>query len=179
MSSVETRTIRLAEIVAKYEHKLHRFLSRYLSTREDVEDCTQEALLHVWRQELRGLLPENPQAYLFTTALNVARDFGRRARVRHAENHVELSENTYAPRSMCTERLAAEREAVRLVEAHLDKLRPTTKAVFLLYYAENLAPEKIAAQLGISVRTVERDLARALEFYRSVLAGSIKAVLED
>ncbi len=178
MSSVDTHTLRLAEIVAKYEQKLRRFLSRYLSTREDVEDCTQEALLHVWRQEIRGLLPENPRAYLFTTALNVARDFGRRARVRHAENHVELSENTSAPRSN-TERLAAEREAVRLVESHLDKLRPTTKAVFLLYYAENLAPEAIAAQLGISVRTVERDLARALEFYRSALAGSIEDLLED
>lgn len=179
MSGEDSSTVRFTKVVAKYEQELRRFLSHYMQNQADVEDCAQETLLNIWRQEQRGLLREEARGYLFTAALNVVRDFWRRDKVRHRKAHVELSEDLDGLRIMSTEKQIAEREAIRLIEAQLDKLKPSTKAVFLLYHVENLTPEQIAARLGVSVRTVEREMARALDFCRSTLGGVVKDLLEN
>ncbi len=179
MSSDDLNTARFAQIVSAYERELRRFLSHYMANQADVDDCTQETLLNIWRQHQRGLLREDARGYVFTTAMNVMRDFWRRDRVRRKKDHVELSVDLAEMRSTPTGKQVAEREGIRLIEAQLEKLKPATKAVFLLYHVENLTVQQIAARLGMSVRTVEREMARALEFCRSTLGGVVGDFLED
>jgi RNA polymerase sigma-70 factor (ECF subfamily) len=132
----------------------------------------------MWRQESRGALREDIRGYLFTTAMNVVRDFWRRDRARHTNDHIELSDSLESVRSIGAEKTLAEREAVRMIEVQLGKLRPSTRAVFLLHHVEHLTCEEIAARLKISVRTVERELARALDSCRSALGGIMADLLE-
>ncbi|MCC6915107.1 MAG: sigma-70 family RNA polymerase sigma factor [Rhodospirillaceae bacterium] len=179
MSSDEPSKARFAKIVATYEKELSQFLSHYMPNKADVEDCVQETLLNIWRQEQRGLLREDARGYLFTVALNVVRDFWRRDRVRHRKAHVELSEDLPEMRRMGMDKQVAEREGIRLIEASLEQLKPSTKAAFLLYHVENLTPDQIAVRLGVSARTVEREMARALEYFRSTLGGVVKDLLEE
>lgn len=179
MSREDSNAERFAEIVCAYQQELRRFLSQYMSNQADVDDCAQETLLNIWRQQQRGLLREETRGYVFITAMNVMRDFWRRNRVRRKKDHVELSVELAEMRSTSTGRRVAEREGIRLIEAQLDKLKPSTKAVFLLYHVENLTFQQIAVRLGMSVRTVEREMARALEFCRSTLGGVVGDFLED
>jgi RNA polymerase sigma factor (sigma-70 family) len=112
------------------------------------------------------------------TARNVVRDLWRHNRARRREYHVELTDKVDAVRNIQNEKSLAEREAVRLIETHLKYLKEPTKAVFLLFHVEQLTCEAIAVRLNMSQRTVEREMARALDFYRSRLGPVMQDILE-
>lgn len=178
MASERSHTARFDFLFSKYEQEVRAFFRAYLPNKADVEDCTQETFLNMWRQESRGTLREDVRGYLFTTAKNVIRDFWRRDRVRHINDHIELSDSLEAVRSIGAEKTLAEREAIRLIEAQLGQLRPSTRAVFLLHHVEHLTCEEIASRLKVSVRTVERELARALDSCKVALGGIMADLLE-
>lgn len=178
MSSDEIHETQFELLFTQYEPELRRFLQRYLPDRTDVDDCAQETFLHVWRQESRGALRDNPKNYLFMIARNVMRDLWRRNRVRQRQFHVELTGNVDAVRNIQNEKSLAEREALRLIETHLKYLKEPTRAVFLLFHVEQMTCDAIAAHLKMPKRTVEREMARALDFYRSRLGPLMRDFLE-
>jgi len=177
MSSNEHEA-RFELLFTQYEPEMRRFLGRYLPDKTDIDDCAQEAFLHIWKQQSQGALRENPKGYILMTARNVVRDLWRRNRVRQRQNHVELTEKVDAVRNIQNEKSLVEREAVRLIETHLKYLGEPTKAVFLLFHVEQMTCDAIAKRLNMSKRTVEREMARALDFYRSTLGPVMQDILE-
>jgi RNA polymerase sigma-70 factor (ECF subfamily) len=156
-------------LYVKYANNLRAFLRRYLKREDEVDESVQEAFLHVWRQEQRGALRENARAYLFATALNVIRDKWRRDRARHRDQHVELSEDIGAARNTEEDQNLLWKEGIRMLERELAKLKPSTRAVFLMHHVEHLSFQDIAAKLNVSTRTVEREMAKALDHCRGAL----------
>ncbi|MBX7201056.1 MAG: RNA polymerase sigma factor [Rhodospirillaceae bacterium] len=177
MPSDDAQAARFGLFFSRYDRELRRFLGNYLSDKSDVDDCVQESFLNLWRQEAKGTLREDPRGYLFITARNVIRDFKRKMRVRHSDHHVPLSEDLHGLRSVENETALSHREGLRLIEAQLEGLRPSTRLVFLLHYVEMLPFDDIAKRLGVTTRTVEREMARALEHCRAALAGASKDIL--
>ena len=171
---------RFQQIYSKYYAGLRRFLSAHLTNAADVEDCTQEAFLNLWKKEEKGVLREDVGGYLFTTALNVLRDFGRKNRSRQTKYHVALSQVDESERNTVIDNdfNLRSRELLRLIEGELANMKPATRAVFLLYHAEHLESVEIAKRLGISVRTVEREMVRAVEHLQIALGGAWKDLLE-
>lgn len=147
---------------ARYRRELGRFLRRHVHDEGEVEDCVQETFLRVWNQEARGLLNSETQGLLFTTALNVARDRHRRRSVRQADGHEPLDEDDAAGEQADTESRLHWQQALRRLEQSLAELRPSTRSVFLLHHLEHLSYAEIAQRLGVTTRTVEREMARAL-----------------
>ena len=179
MPSDESESTRFGLLFLRYDRELRRFLSCYLSNRSDVDDCVQESFLNLWKQEARGVLRDDPRGYLFITARNVVRDFLRKARARRSGQHVELSEKMDAVRYIENETTLMHREGLRLIEAQLESLEPSTRLVFLLHYVELMPFDAIARQMGVSTRTVEREMARALDHCRGALAAISKDFLGD
>ena len=161
--------MRLDEIFSLYAYELRRFLKRRLKNFADVEDCAQETFLKVWLKGTQGGLREDIRAYLFTTALNVVRDKRRRDIVRKKDLHTELSGETGSLRTTELETELHWKEALGLIERELKNLRPSTRKVFLMHFADHQTYDQIAARLGISTRTVEREIARALEHMKIML----------
>jgi RNA polymerase sigma-70 factor (ECF subfamily) len=75
------------------------------------------------------------------------------------------------------DRLLSSRECLRLVENELANLRPSTRKVFLLHHVMHMSFEDISRELGISTRTVEREMARALTHLQAALGDTIKEIL--
>lgn len=142
--------------------ELGHFLRRYIHTQQDVDDCVQETFLRVWRQEQQGTLKEEARGYLFTTALNVARDRYRRNQVRCANAHDVLNDELIDHKGPGAEATAHWRQGMARLETALAGLRPSTRTVFLLHHVERLTYAQIARKQGVTTRTVEREMARAL-----------------
>jgi RNA polymerase sigma-70 factor (ECF subfamily) len=115
----------------------------------DAADVVTDACLKAFAS--RGW-PEvtNRRAYLYRTVLTVAQDHHRSTLSRRLR-----------------EMKVAERPNVMPVEVDLDVLRAVERlsvqqrsVVFLTYWTD-LAPEDVAIQMGVSVGTVKRHLARA------------------
>lgn len=175
--SEEAHAARMELLFTRHIRDLRRFLGYYLTNQNDIDDCVQETFLSVWRQEVRGALREDVRGYLFTTAKNVVRMLRRKNNARATQHHEPLSEDVDNVANIEAEAGLVFRESIRRIETELQHLQPATRKVFLLCHGEDLPYEKIAQRLGISVRTVEREMARALEHLRSTLGDSLQDIL--
>lgn len=173
------QSAKLESLFARYANDLRRFLGRRLRNSADIDDCTQEAFLNVWQQGLRGGLREDVRGYLFTTALNIVRDKRRREVVRQQDFHIPLSDMSEPLRSSDEESDHYWKEGLRLVESELKNLRPSTRKVFLMHHVEHLSFPQIAARLGVSTRTVEREIVRALDHMQSALGSAFRDIAND
>lgn len=93
----------------------------------------------------------------------MARDRHRRRMVRQADAHEPLdSEASLGDGQVDAASRLHWQQAVQRLEQSLAELRPSTRSVFLLHHLENLSYAEIAQRLGVTTRTVEREMARAL-----------------
>jgi RNA polymerase sigma factor (sigma-70 family) len=147
------------ELFERYRHVLLRYLKGLLANAADAEDALQETyarLLGVAELDRTG---GRARAYLFTVATNLARDRFRRRREASIDDATadELASGEDPP-----DVVVDIGRGLTLVKQTLFELKPRCRQVFLLRVAEELDYETIAAQLGVSKRTVEREMQHAL-----------------
>jgi RNA polymerase sigma factor (sigma-70 family) len=147
--------------------RIMNILRRRGQSREDAEDLVQEAFLrlHVFLEE--GHDVRTPDAFLVRTALNLAVD-ARRKNVRDCRDQfvpetIEDLDLVIADlRPTPEENVAAEIRLREMRKVLDEKLSPTTREVFFLHRLEGLSHEEIAEAMGISLRSVEKRIARAI-----------------
>jgi RNA polymerase sigma-19 factor, ECF subfamily len=143
-----------------YWERLYAFAFRYLRSKEDSEDVTQEVFLRIWRGR-EHWLPAGPvRNYLYLSVRNAARD--RVARVGVAER---WRVRQAVPASGVQPDFA-NAELAASVEQALAELPSKRAAVCRLRLIDGLRYAQIAERLGISEKTVETQLARGLKFLR-------------
>lgn len=104
---------------------------------------------------------ERAEAYIFETAANVLTDFLRRRRARQGGAHVEIDEDLAGETDFTPERLLLGKEAVDLFSSALSELPERVRTGFVLYHFEDMPHQAIARRLGVSLSTIEKDMARA------------------
>lgn len=150
----------LDEWSRRYRPALLRFFQRRMPAATDREDLVQEVFLRLAkRQDLASI--DHVEGYLFQAAGNVLKDW-RRHGVRHAADaHGPIDEDLPSEVDFSPERVLLGRDAVGALIAALEALPERTRAVFVLYHFDNLPQAEIARRLGVAVRTVENNMARA------------------
>lgn len=102
-----------------------------------------------------------PRAYLYRTALNLAAD-RQRSETRWA-SRAEIEALQHADDDLLDpERILAARSEIAALERVLAELPPLRRAIFLAAVVEEQPYRAIAARLGLSLRSVEREMSRAL-----------------
>lgn len=140
---------------------LFRFLSARLR-RQEAEDVAQQTYLHLLQHPAPGEIG-NPAAYLFRTASNLAIDTMRRetTRLRHTEPEADpesLSSVMHEPEDVLDAAARIER-----FTAVLEELPELCRHAFLLNKLDGLTHAEIATRLGLSKKTVQRYVLKALE----------------
>jgi RNA polymerase sigma-70 factor (ECF subfamily) len=133
---------------------LVRFLYRKVWEADRAEDLAQEVFVRALDHD-----PDNPRAFLFTVAANLARDEARTAirRRKHLEL-VKAEQPQEAAPSPADE--LARRERERAVQAALAALSDRDREVLLLWDA-GLDYDEIAAQTGLARGAIGTTLSRA------------------
>lgn len=144
--------------------ELHAFARRRLG-RQEAEDVVQDTYLHLLQRGTAATL-EHPRPYLFRIAANLAVDFARKAKVRlrYEAGGPEFVGNAETLSGLKTS--ATEVIELRLIEAALGELPGPCREAFLLGRVEELSHAEIAGRLGVSVRTIDRYVAKALAHLR-------------
>lgn len=154
------------KIFIENEQAIKRFVSRFHSVAEDIEDITQETFLKGYAAELQdgsGGIRE-PKAFLFKIARNTALMKSRRdgrAKTDLAEDlmQVELIVDEQQPGQ--DEHLNSRRKLVLFAKA-VAALPPQCQRAFLLRRVEGLRYRQIANRMNISISAVEKHVATAL-----------------
>jgi len=135
-------------------------LRRRGCTHEDAEDLIQQAYLRVFEYCRRGEVRE-PEKVLVRTvsnlSLNARRDQGRRP---HAD--ASLEELLLVDAAPLPDEAVAVQERLREVVDTLQSVVARCREAFLLHRVDGLSYQQIARQMGVSVSTVEKRIARAM-----------------
>ena len=143
-----------------YWARLYAFAFRYVRSKEDAEDVTQEVFLRIWRGREHWVPAGAVRNYLYLSVRNAARDrlartvVAQRWRLSQAGTAAETQPNLEAA------------ELTASVEQALHELPPKRSAVCKLRLIDGLSYAQIADRLRISEKTVETQLARGLKFLR-------------
>lgn len=167
-----------AELLAEWFSRWHKPLNRFLTDHyrvagADINDVAQEAFLRILRYD-RATLVESPKAYLFQVAANVANEWAVRSRSR-LPHRSQWLEDLLAGDSPEYEASFTETNAE--IARALNTLTARQRAVLKLHFGENTARAQIADQMGLSPRTVKRELLKSYAKLRATLAPDLLAVL--
>jgi RNA polymerase sigma-70 factor (ECF subfamily) len=140
--------------------RLSRFFARRVAA-DDVLDMVHEAFRRLLRITSENKSPpDTPEAYLTQIAGNLVRDRHRRARSHALDQHVSFDED--AVEGLEPLGLLETRDAIARVDAALLELPERTREIFLLHRLGGHSYAEIAAARGVSVKAIEKHIARAL-----------------
>lgn len=140
---------------------LVRFLTQRTRDPALAEDLAQEAWIRVSQGGGASAIA-NPQGYLFRIASNLVTDHSRAVARRRLTNG-EIDEILQLPEDdPDPEQVAVDRSELRRVFALLRKLPERQRQILLMSRLDRLPHHEIARRFGISTRTVEFELSRAL-----------------
>lgn len=164
------RAALIATLFTRHRRSLLWYVMRLIRNRDDAEDIAQEAfarLLGVPHLEADASRARN---YLFATAANLARDNYRRRTARSESTHVPLDDLQLEATDPKPERLIDAERGCGIVDGALRDLPSRSRQAFVLYVHEQMTYERIALVLGVSKKTIERDVALTVALCRSRLA---------
>ena len=131
------------------------------------EEIVQDVLLELWRRRAELVVEDSLRAYLFRATRNRALNHLRHLAVERRGEPFARGELAVLPHADA--RLAAS-EMERAVQAAINDLPDRCREVFQLSRLHGLKYSEIAESLGISVKTVEAQMGKALRTLRERLA---------
>jgi RNA polymerase sigma factor (sigma-70 family) len=157
----ETNWALLRGVLAERYEELKGRLTRYFGS----EELASESLHETWLRLYRAGSPasvESPPAYLLRIAANIARDRlraeNRRARRSEVAAVLGIADPMPGP-----DRTAQARLELAALERAIRDLPERSRTILLASRLEGLTHQAIADRLGISKRTVQYELERAVE----------------
>ncbi|MGH8476279.1 MAG: RNA polymerase sigma factor [Methylococcales bacterium] len=141
-----------------------------LGCSEVAADLAQET----WLRLTRIARPEtiaNPRAYIFRVAENLVIDQLRKRLSRPAPDHDIPEDARVCPAPRPHAQVQAWQQ-FRLLEQAIEELPPKCCDAFLLHCIEGLTYSRIAERQGVSVKTVEKHLLKALNHCREHLTDA-------
>jgi RNA polymerase sigma-70 factor (ECF subfamily) len=135
-------------------------------SRAVAEEIVQDVLLELWKRR-ESLAPESsPQAYLFQSTRNRSLNHVRHERVTKQGEPYARGPESIEPAAHA---LMVEDEMHNAVRRAVDALPERCREVFELSRTSGLKYSEIAITLGISVKTVEAQMGKALRILREEL----------
>ena len=150
----------LAQAVERYYDDLRRFVRK----RTGSDSLADEVVHDTWLRAVESsvAMPQNAKAYVFRMAENLAKDHFKKERTKFEREAGDDQYKIIASDAPTLEAvLTARQELDVLVEAVRD-LPEKRRRIFILYRGYGLTMRQIAARLGLSQKTVENQIARAM-----------------
>jgi len=152
----------------KYADKLYFFLLGYTKSHYETEEILQNIFITIW--ENRNELNEsyNLKNYLYKIAVNKAFNYLKHKAVQQA--YINYFSKCESAQDNYTEKEFMHNELKENIEYILDNMPDQQRQIFIMSRFEGYNNKEIAGKLGISVRTVENQIYRALQILRSKLS---------
>lgn len=164
----------LDALMEQWQLPLRRFLQRYLHNEADALDLAQETFVRVYRHRGKFRADAKFSTWMFSIALNLCRDHGRRRNSRplvllDEEALADASDRTSAADGPAPDTEALHNETARSVRAAVNTLPEPLKTAVLLCEYQGLSHAEAGAVAGCSAKAVETRLYRARQTLREAL----------
>jgi RNA polymerase sigma-70 factor (ECF subfamily) len=150
------------------------FVQKYIHDPNIAEDIVQEFFVKLWINRERVQIETTLKSYFFSSIKNRCIDYLRHEIIK-GKAEIKLLENLKSVTD--DNNLLIESELRDQINAAIDKLPPICREIFIMNRFEGFKPAEIADKKGISVRTVETHIGKALKILRKELSGYLPASL--
>ncbi|WP_083384421.1 sigma-70 family RNA polymerase sigma factor [Cupriavidus sp. USMAHM13] len=138
---------------------LKHWLRQRLGSAGDAADLAHDTFLRLLARDA-AIVAREPRALLATVARGLVANFYRRRQIEMA--YLEALAAQPEATAPDPEARALALDALVEIDRRLDALAPAVRRAFLLSQLDGLGQAEIAAQLGVSLATVQRYLVKAL-----------------
>ena len=160
------------ELFMLYHNKLLSLARQYVKNHETAEEITSELFVKLWLKRGKLSTVLNPEVYLFTCIKNASLNVIR------SEKQRQLVFSSASASSKSHEQVISEQssdivnqELYRLLDDAVAKLPEQRRIIFILIKEEGLKSKAVAEILGLSIRTVENQLYKAVKSLADTLSG--------
>jgi RNA polymerase sigma factor (sigma-70 family) len=159
---LEQRGVALRDcLAANYAH-LHRRLLRYLGCADQASDCLHDAWLRLGETSVSAAV-QNPEAYVYRVACNVAIDRLRGERALLNIGGIDGELDQIADHAPGPDMVAEARSELEAMARALQRLPRLHSAILMALRVDEIPRQEVADRYGLSLRTVDTALRRALE----------------
>lgn len=151
-----------------YFKQLHAYAFTMLRDEADAEEMVQQVFFKLWERNETLSVSGAAGAYLYRAVHNESLNFIKHRKVKSSHQlHVAYSMKNEVEHP-AKKIIAGELE--KKIHAALEELPEQCRSIFQLSRFEELKYREIAGKLGISVKTVENQMGKALKLLRLKLA---------
>lgn len=155
------------EVFFKYYEPLCRYAFNLVKEPHSCEDIVQETFLRVWEKKQNLIGSEELTWYLYTAVRNNCLSFLEKQKktvLGDVSSH-EITEISYEQ----PQANAIETDFDTLLKNALVNLPPKCREVFVLSRVSGLTYKQISESMGISIKTVENQMGKALKILRAYI----------
>jgi RNA polymerase sigma-70 factor (family 1) len=154
-------------VFSKYYKDLVIFSFSFTKDRDAAEEIVQDIFLRLWENRHYLVIQTSLKSYLLKSVQNLSLDWLRHQKVKSGYtedmlDHPLLYENE-------TEHYVLHSELLEMITKSLEKIPEPYAQTFRMNRFELLNYREIASKLGVSVRTVEVRISKALSLLRKEL----------
>src|SRR5258708_6313885 len=141
---------------------LFLFAKSMIKSKEAAEEIVSDVFIKIWekRQDLEKI--DNLKVYLYVSTRNTALNY-LNAQKRNLTNPIDEFHAEFTSIYFDPEQLMITAHMLALIKRAIDQLPPKCKIIFKLVKEEGLKYREVAEILNISLKTVENQLAIALQ----------------
>jgi RNA polymerase sigma-70 factor (ECF subfamily) len=152
------------EIYNRYWLKLYSAAYKRVKERETAQEIVQDFFTSFWINREQVKIQTSLQGYLFTSIKYLVLNYKRAEAVRNS--YAEILQMVNSSFDNSTEENYYYKELLERVEVEVNHLPPKCRNVFELSRKQYKTNKEIAQLMGISEKTVENHLTKALRYLR-------------
>lgn len=171
----QKENIKFEDIYLSYFSKMKYFALEYVIREEDAENIVQDVFTELWEKKEMLSMHINLVAYLFTTVKNRCLNHLRHktivqetATLIQEEYLITLRMNLNSLEAF-DQNLFSDQDIEKLITRALNSLSPKCREIFVMSKIEGKKQKQIAAELNISINTVETQTGIAYKKLRAEL----------
>lgn len=145
---------------------LVNYANTILNDRDDAEDIVQQVYISFWEKRLATDIHTSLRAFFYKSVHNACLNKikQRKVRTEYATHIIHLNANS-------NEQIKhiEEKELQQKIDIAMTVLPEQCRKIFSMSRFEQLKYQEIADQLGLSIKTVENQMGKALKIFREQL----------
>ena len=154
-----------SELYVRYKDKLYYFCLHLLKSKEEASDIVQEIFIRIW--ESRNFI--NPDlsfsSFLYTMARNSILNYFRDIDIDVKVKEILATQKVTEEEAIDSKIIYTEYQVI--LQNAISQLPPQRRKIFNMSRIESMSHKEIAAELGISVNTVQEHISEALKFIKA------------
>ena len=159
----------------EYFTGLTLFARKYTGDTDSAKEIVHSVFIRIWENRSSFEWDKPAKSYLFTSVYNRSLNFVRDNKRFVRQDDIPVQASLAGEGAF--DHVLETTELEHRIEIALDKLPPKCREIFELSRFSNKKYTEIAAQLGISVKTVETQMSRALHVLKAELKDYLTVII--